>query len=237
MNQKIIKLLRGIGKETADSFFPKNCFGCGDEGFYLCEKCAVSLAFCNAQFCPFCGKREDLFRVCEKCCDKTDIEKVFSVLSYANPLTRVCVKKIKYGYLADAADDLELIWMRFFSKYAKLIGRDNAVIVPVPLSGYKMAERGFNQAERLAKSVGCILRLPVRADILKKKMFCKSQTAVSDIERYVNVSGAFYARGKAPKNVIIVDDVFTTGSTAHAAASVLRRAGAENIQVITLARG
>lgn len=126
---------------------------------------------------------------------------------------------------------------RFLLKYDGLLECEDTVLLPVPLRAFKFSERGFNQAEELAKMIGKILNLPVSADIVEKIRRTKNQAEIDPTERIKNLIGAFQAAKIPPKNILIVDDVFTTGSTAAEIAGVLRSAGAEKIQVITLARG
>ncbi len=219
-----------------DYFFPKNCLQCRAEGAWLCESCREGLSFTDGRFCPFCGRVGDLFRVCKKCGQKTGIKKVFSLLRYSDPLARKIIKNFKYRYVKDMARELDPLFRKFFIKYKKLIEMENAVLVPVPLHWYKECDRGFNQAEELAKIIGKILGLPIENKLIFKKL-SKNQAELEKEDRYSNLCGRFFLRGRAPKNIIIADDVFTTGSTVKEMASVLKSAGAENIQVITLARG
>ena len=227
-----------MGREFQDYFFPKNCLNCHTEGVWLCDSCKDSLFFITGGFCPFCGKLSGLFCVCGKCQNHTGIEKVFSLLRYNDPLARKIIKNLKYRYIRGIADELEPLIRKFFYKYKNLAEtREDAVIVPVPLGWYKRAERGFNQAEDLARVIGKILNIKVENNLIVKCGRTKNQANISRHERMSNLDGAFKAKGSAPKNIILVDDVFTTGATVKEIARVLRSAGAKNIQVITLARG
>lgn len=103
------------------------------------------------------------------------------------------------------------------------------VIVPVPLHRRRWLERGYNQSERLAAGIGEMLDRPVRADLLTRPRATRSQTALSQPERWKNVADAFALTDPdvvAGRHVLLVDDVLTTGATAVAAAAPLRAAGA-----------
>jgi ComF family protein len=113
------------------------------------------------------------------------------------------------------------------------------VVVPVPLHPRRERERGFNQSLLLAQRVGRALRCPVRSDLLVRTVHTPPQTELSGDARRSNVRKAFAARRPAPlagRQVLLVDDVFTTGSTAEACARCLKRAGASSVVVLTVAR-
>lgn len=221
-----------------DYFFPKNCLNCHKEGKWLCEGCSDSLFFVSVGFCPFCGNLADLFSVCKKCRNATGIEKVFSILKYSDLLTQKIIKNFKYRYIKGIAGELAPLWQKFLLKYKILLDiKDETAIVPVPLHWYKERVRGFNQAGELAEIVGKILDIPVMRSLVKKIKRTKNQAEIVDGSRFNNLSGSLRVKKNPPKSVIIIDDVFTTGSTVRELAKVLRVAGTENIQIITLARG
>ena len=122
------------------------------------------------------------------------------------------------------------------------LGSDPAVgIVPVPLHPTRLRERGFNQAQILARKLGDRLRLPVVAQLLQRRRPTLPQADLSRSERLRNMRGAFQILRrvpfKVPGTVLLVDDVYTTGATADACARVLRRAGATKVIVATVAHG
>ncbi len=109
-------------------------------------------------------------------------------------------------------------------------------LVFVPPDGERLLSRGHNPALELALELGRCWRLPV-GDVLVRSRRAGRQRGLSRVERRRNVAGAFRARRMAiPRTLCVVDDVYTTGATASAAASALRAAGAREIHVITLAR-
>ena len=106
------------------------------------------------------------------------------------------------------------------------------LIVPVPLHRSRERERGYNQAELLAATLG----RPVDRRLLGRRRPTATQTGLTQYQRAVNVRGAFEVRRKVSGSVLIVDDVETTGSTINEVAKVLRRGGASRVEVLTLAR-
>jgi ComF family protein len=109
---------------------------------------------------------------------------------------------------------------------------EGKLIVPVPLHRSRERVRGFNQAELLAARLG----LPIEKKLLRRRKNTPSQTGLSRSERKRNLAGAFEARAAVHGKVIVVDDVYTTGSTLNEIARTLKRAGAERVEVLTVAR-
>jgi len=109
---------------------------------------------------------------------------------------------------------------------------DIDVIIPVPLHHLKKAERGYNQSLYIAKGIGEELRIKVGSLIIKRKRFTQSQTTMNKEEREANIKDAFSMRGKsviAGKNILLVDDVITTGATIKECGKVLLETGANKV--------
>lgn len=111
------------------------------------------------------------------------------------------------------------------------------VIVPMPLHWLKQWQRGFNQADLLAREIGKKWGVPVR-NVIRRKRATSPQAGLTNAKRRANVRGAFkIARGDLQgRRVLLVDDVVTTGATASACARVLKRAGAAHVALLALAR-
>jgi ComF family protein len=113
---------------------------------------------------------------------------------------------------------------------------DDAILIPVPLGARRQAQRGYNQAERIAEALGRVSGCPVSGDILVRTRETTTQTALTPEARSANVSGAFAARRRLSARALVVDDVFTTGATIIAAATALLAAGAMQVDAVTFAR-
>jgi ComF family protein len=114
-----------------------------------------------------------------------------------------------------------------------------AAVVPVPLSRRRRRERGFNQAELIARAVAREARLPLRSRVLRKTREAPPQAGLSAAARRKNALSAYRARlprSLRGKTLLLVDDVLTTGATAESAARALLAAGAGAVDVLTLAR-
>jgi ComF family protein len=109
-------------------------------------------------------------------------------------------------------------------------------LIPIPLGRRRLRERGYNQSERIAAAVGSRTGLPMRGDLLERSRETRTQTALTPEGRHANVAGAFRADNAAGLELVLVDDVFTTGATLAAAAAELVRAGAARVEAVTFAR-
>jgi ComF family protein len=114
------------------------------------------------------------------------------------------------------------------------------MIVPVPLHHVSLRERGFNQAHLLSLAVSKRFGVPVRRSCLAKIRHTRPQSGLNRQERLTNLKGAFKVKDPGAvkgKNILIVDDVYTTGATVSKAAGALKEAGASKIEVAVLAKG
>jgi ComF family protein len=121
---------------------------------------------------------------------------------------------------------------------ARMLTRD-ALLVPVPLHPRRLAERGYNQAELVARALAERARLEIAPGALVRRRETGFQTGLSAAQRRANVAGAFAVRARgrlAGRVVVLIDDVITTGATAHACATTLKEAGASDVRLVTLAR-
>ncbi|WP_417566324.1 ComF family protein [Marinobacter sp.] len=110
------------------------------------------------------------------------------------------------------------------------------ILVPAPMDSRRRRQRGFNQAQDIAEHLGRDLGIPVDAGLVRRVRRVRAQRELNREARLANLRGVFEVTSAAPERVAIVDDVVTTGATVRVLASVLREAGAKDIQVWALAR-
>lgn len=226
--------MRGFADALADLFYPERCAGCERRASdVLCGACAEALPRIEGPLCRRCGTPTafETF-ACEECKD-VDLafegaraalryegvgEKLVQAIKY-RAHTRV-VGRVAAPLMADAldreADPFDLV-------------------VPVPIHRSRLAKRGFNQAELLARGVAARMGASV-SDTLKSVRRTRDQVRLSAPERRANVGGAFQARERVHGRVLLVDDVLTTGATMSECAEVLLEAGAEEVHGLTLCR-
>lgn len=157
---------------------------------------------------------------------------VWAAHVYAPPVD-VLVRELKFdGVLAPAR-----VLGMLMAAHRASAGDLPDCLVPVPLGRQRFADRGFNQAQEIARHAGRHLRLPVRPELLRRTRDTEAQSGLGAAERQGNLDGAFaIGRGRPPPRVALVDDVLTTGNTATAAARVLKDAGARRVEVWVAAR-
>jgi ComF family protein len=249
MNSALARLGGGIG----DVIFPRSCVHCrglvelpggGADGFrHLCPKCVTQLEFVRPPHCTTCGHPYfgvvEGERMCPHCqgLDPAFREGRTAVL-FKGP-ARSLVIELKYRRGLHVIVDMAEIFRR--SPHVLELVR-GAMLVPVPLHPRKGRERGYNQAALLAEALVQVAGEGTRlAPLLRRAADTASQTAFDRRTRMANLKNAFALVRGATLNpthhYILVDDVFTTGSTLNSCARVLRRAGALNLDVVTLGHG
>ncbi|MBQ7917515.1 MAG: ComF family protein [Clostridia bacterium] len=202
--------------------------------FSLCENCVSKLDKIEGKTCKFCGEKiEGNVLVCDRCkTAKYNFEKNTSFAYYDEVAGRI-VKRFKYSSKKYYA---EYIARLMASKKEVFDGVDYLTFVPVGVK--RKRERGFNQAEELAKEISKIVNIEV-VELLEKVGSEKHQAGLSQKERMENLKGTFCLKEEnvkllKNKTILIIDDVFTTGSTLSECAKVLlSKRGAKPKSVLT----
>lgn len=232
----------------ADVLFPPVCVHCGGlvgpgRFRHLCPRCALGIDFVKPPHCskcgyPFAGDMEGL-RECPRCRELGPAFRGGCTATLFQGPVRSLLLELKYRRGWHVQEDLGEILCRSAGALDRARG---SVLVPVPLHPRKLRERGYNQSELLAKSLAKGAGGGARVvSCLRRVEDTPSQTALGRRERRSNLKNAFaLARGASLTpglRHVLVDDVFTTGSTVNSCAWALRRAGCMNIEVVTLSRG
>lgn len=200
-----------------DLLFPPRCLGCGREGPCLCPECLAAAPRLQA---PASGPQGPL----------QGIVAPFAMEGVA----RKAVHGLKYQNLRSVAP----LMGGLLTECLRAQGVSGDILVPVPLHPRRLRQRGYNQAELLAREVGRRLGVPVDRGVLKRVRHSPPQArAASREERHANVAGAFQARRELRGlRVLVLDDVTTTGATLAACAAVLQAAGAESVWGVAFAK-
>jgi ComF family protein len=219
-------LARTALDRALDLAFPAECAGCGVEGHLLCPRCAPML---DTRLDAPPGVPIGL---------PGDIPEPLLQLEWCAPFhgpVRAAIHALKYGGLRRLAEPLGGAIARRWARVG--IGAD--LIVPVPVHADRARQRGYDQAELIARSAARQLRLPV-GSVLERRRATTAQFDLDRADRAANVEGAFAVRPNAPsvdgRWVLLIDDVVTTGSTLAACGAALEAAGALAVSAVTVAR-
>lgn len=228
-------------------FYPEACQICGvararpGEG-YVCAGCAAKVEYIEPPFCGRCGKPvEGEVTGPFECAQCRETPRPFEYARAAVKLRGLALEVI-HRYKYQQALWCEPFLAGLFATRAKpvLAAGEWNLIVPVPLHPVKEREREFNQAERLGRLLSRATGIPVNDRLVRRVKYTQTQTRLTRAARAENLQGAFQARKGLRLNgeqVVLVDDVLTTGATAGECAKVLQRMGAGKVCVWTLARG
>ena len=235
-------ILAAVSKAVLNALLPPQCLACNavvDDAGALCAACFARVTFVAPPYCDVCGVPFETpvagATLCGAClAEPPAFGRARAVFVYDGE-SRGLVLKLKHGDRTDAAIHLAR-WMQRTG--ADVLGTCD-VIVPVPLHRWRWLMRTYNQAALLANALGRLAGKSVAVDALTRIKSTPSQGGLDRAARRRNVGGAFAVRRPAlvsGKRVLLIDDVFTTGATIEACTKVLRRAGAESVDVLVLAR-
>jgi len=244
-----------------DILFPKTCINCKREGKYICDKCQVFISEAMS-VCPNCYNPSFFGETHQNCVKKYGLDGLISMWDYEGLIRRL-IHNIKYGGLTHIIDEcvessFKLIAgdiNRFYS-FLSFLSSDNTYITYVPMYLKREKQRGFNQSEliakELAKKVSAKGGLPPEADepqaqasgwncqvisLLKKIKDTEGQAKLNKEERLKNIKNSFkFCDRPGLSQVLLVDDVFTTGATMKECCEVLKKAGVQKVWGFTLAR-
>ncbi|MGZ8202049.1 MAG: double zinc ribbon domain-containing protein [Burkholderiales bacterium] len=211
---------------------PAHCVLCGAASppERLCIPCDAALPRLPARRCAVCALPLPSGEVCGACITHPPkFDTVTAAFAYAFPIDAL-IRKYKYG-----------AGLTFAPVLAALLARtpcpDVDALIPMPLAPGRLRERGFNQAQEMARIAGGLRRMPVLARACRKVSETPPQAALPWDARARNVRGTFVCDADmAGRRVAVVDDVMTTGATVNELSRVLKRAGAQSVHVWVLAR-
>jgi ComF family protein len=225
---------------------PGLCPGCGrpedrlGDGFRFCPRCLERLPLLAPPLCRQCGKPLRLTAEehpdCRDCRGRARDFRVARAAGLYDGELRRFLHRFKFRRERRLARPLGHLLDKVWRRHPELWGAE--VVVPVPLTPERLAERGFNQAADLARVFGEAVRRPVAEDALRRRGDGEAQSRRPGVARAAGTRGVFrpFRPGTvAGRRVLLVDDVFTTGATAEACALALLEAGAVDVRVLTVA--
>jgi len=239
---KIKQFFKKIFKKADKLIFPPNikCLACykdlpKKQEIELCEDCLKKIRFINEDCCcKVCGTHLKQTNICSNCSkNKRNFDIARSVCVYDD----IAIKLIVNFKFNGAPYMHKTLANMMAEKYLSLKWKCDEVLF-VPLTPKKQKKRGYNQTELLAKHFCEKLNLPLFGDVIIKTKETKQQLSLGFVDRQENIKQSFKVIDKTKiknKNILIIDDVFTTGATSGAIAHTLKEAGAKKVYVLTFA--
>ncbi|MCS7184229.1 MAG: phosphoribosyltransferase family protein [Patescibacteria group bacterium] len=234
LDLNILNIIKKLYTISTEIIFPYYCYRCLsflNEQSYLCQNCLKEINFGLKIFCPKCQRRKPISeKITEVCCANI-IKTLITFSDYEQPLIAKLIKEGKFNSYKEI-----FIWLgRLISTEIKIINLKNFYLTYVPTTVKIEKERGFNQAKILAQEISRILNLPIFEKI-KKIRETEFQSHLNYQQRKENIQNCFQVISSPPKNLIIVDDIITTGTTLFELAQKLKESGCKNIMALTICR-
>lgn len=234
---RFIGLIMNLSSSLLDFIFPARCAGCRthtEGGSALCEPCFKAIPFHTSFFCGACrARRITSTRVCHPRFPYL----LAPALDYHNPTVTALIHTLKFRGAESAVEPLSRLMVAYLSSLSLALPRP--VIIPIPLSAKRERERGFNQSLLIARHIANHFSLDLAPQVLVRTRNTKAQSETKGfMARKENVRGCFRVTDSLPvvgRNIILIDDVVTSGATLKEASTELKNAGALRIVALTAA--
>lgn len=226
--------------------FPSKCLSCKKrESNFLCEDCLKKIEFISTPYCKICGKKAEGIVVENYICGECRTTKNYFEYARAAAEYRDILKEAIHFFKYRKKENLKFPLSKLLLEYLEICDVKEEIlncdlIIPVPLHKKRLKERRFNQAHLISEILSEELKIPLISDVLIRIKPTLPQINLNKRQRIENIKGAFLVEDKEKvknKKILLIDDVFTTGSTVRECAKMLKKAGAEKVTVLTLARG
>ncbi len=215
-----------------EALFPVHCVACGYEGEWWCTICRMKDTSPRVgSFCPIC--RASVAQTCTHCREASSLDSMAAMYAY-HPENQIgqLIRCFKYQHAASLTE----LWRELITLTREAYGEP--VVIPVPLFAARERDRDYNQATLLAQIIAQKYGFIIDQNNLKRIKNTKQQAKLGREERQSNMAGAFaWKGGVPPKEVLLVDDVFTTGATMQACALILKKQGVQVVHGFTIASG
>jgi len=224
--------MKKILKIILDFIFPIECINCEKEGEFLCNDCLNKIPLRSIKQCPLCNKEQSTDKLCKACKSKSYLDEVIICADYSNEILQKAIHYYKYKYIKDLNKPLSKLML---NKLKQIQLPKDILIIPTPLHKKRELERGFNQTTLIANN----LNLPIKLNILKRKKNIKHQAELNKKQRLKNIKDCFTIHNTNEiqnKDILLLDDVITTGSTLNEQAKLLKQNSAHRIWALVIAK-
>lgn len=216
---------------------PPQCIGCGIEGFCLCEACSTSEIVPYGEHCFDCGARSDGAKTCPKCSHGGAPRFVWITSNYEG-LAKQIIQQLKFGSVRACAKDIAFLMCETYKDFALNPG-DNPkyIVVPVPTATQRVRHRGFDHSQLLAKQISEQLNIKLTPAL--GRIGQTRQVGSKRTDRIKQAKDKYYVKHPslvADQNILLIDDVTTTGATLRSAAKTLRKMGAKRVDALVFAK-
>lgn len=235
-------ILKNLISALLQNIFPSQCLSCQEElaeSGVFCIKCASNLKFTSDPICHICGAKQeyevDKNYICGSCITKKpSFDKARHIWQYGG-MTKKIIISLKYN---DQLYLCKFIASLITTRYKSIIDEAD-IIAPVPIHWLKKFLRKYNQSYEIIRKMDLPDNVIVAPDLLSKSKWTVSQTKLPFKQRLANIKGSitvnndYHIKGKT---IVLIDDVFTTGSTVEICSKILKKHGAKKVIVITVTR-
>ncbi|MDD4953948.1 MAG: ComF family protein [Candidatus Omnitrophica bacterium] len=240
-------MFRRLVNGLMDIIYPRRCLACKNKIAFgaidnlVCDPCWAKVEKNTPPFCHGCGRRLDKKSIRKNICPSCQkswpsFDRAFSPCVYTG-VVKELIHEFKYRGKDHLGLPLSRLMIDFIREY-NLPMQYIDLVVPVPLHAAKLRQREFNQAEVLALHIAREFKKEPMIDLLRRTRHTRTQTELEPRERILNVKNSFSVEKKSAvkgANILLIDDVLTTGATSSEASGVLKKEGANIVFVLTLA--
>jgi len=229
-------LINNLVKNILNIVYHHTCASCGEKGDIICKRCRDSFLIIDYNnVCPLCGRHVGKRILCGECMlTKRYFSEGYFGFVYENKL-----KEAIHTFKFKGRPEVGRYLVSFIEHVVTLLANKIDLIVPVPITEKRLKERGFNQSYIISQEISKIIHKPVADDALIKSRETKNQYLLSREDRKKNIKGAFTLKKPdiiKDKNILLVDDLYTTGFTANEASYIINKARPRTIIFFALAR-
>lgn len=234
-------------KAFIDLLLPPRCPLCGDmvlEQHSFCSSCWPQLRYISAPQCDHCGRplgnqqsdMEQASRICGPCIDDPPPHDGIRAVMIYDDLSRRIALRLKHAGRIGLAKFIARQLLRQMPDIS-----ENWVLIPVPLHRWRLWKRGFNQSQLIASELARLSGTPLYSDILLRNQATPPLKNMTKKQRAAAVKNVFAVHPKKAgqllgRKIMLVDDVYTSGATSHACVKILKKAGAERVEIMCWAR-